>query len=55
MGIKYGPLLETAKQTVEQIVSRKKAKCLLSDCFIHMYHIILLLSRDEVLIECSYT
>lgn len=43
MGIKYGLILETAKQAVEQRVSWKKAKCLLSDCFIHMYHIIHLL------------
>lgn len=47
MTIRHGPILEIAKQIVERTVFWKKAKCLLSDCFIHICRIIHLLRRDD--------
>ncbi len=46
MTIRHGPILEIAKQIVERTVFWKKAKCLLSDCFIHICRIIHLLRRE---------
>ena len=46
MTIRHGPILEIAEQIVERTVFLKKAKCLLSDCFIHICCIIHLLRRE---------
>lgn len=45
--IGHGPILETAKRIVERTVFYKNVKCLLSDCFIHIYRIVHLLRRDH--------
>lgn len=44
--IGHGPILETAKRIVERTVFYKNVKCLLSDCFIHIYRIVHLLRRE---------